>query len=312
MKVLVRPMEERDLEPGHAIYRSAFASFLKIDEAHIPDFNHVRSRYRANPRGAISAEINGELVGTMFAARWGSLAVVGPSTVRPTGWTGQAGKLMLERALALAAEWRCAHVAGFTFSNSPRHIDFFQREGIWPRFLTTVMTRSVRRPTGAPPPFRLMSSLAETERTQAIEACARLTHGLLAGMDLREELASVLRQGIGDILLTGPEGALEGMAVLHVGAESEGGTGNCYVKFGAVGADSAGAEAFERLLDAVEAYAAERKIPRMMLGMNLAHSEAYRILLRRGMLTSQMGVALHGGDDPLYKRPGLFVIDDWR
>jgi hypothetical protein len=35
-------------------------------------------------------------------------------------------------------------------------------------------------------------------------------------------------------------------------------------------------------------------------------------MLARGFRTGILGVAMHRGNDPVYHRPGLWVLDDWR
>ena len=69
---------------------------------------------------------------------------------------------------------------------------------------------------------------------------------------------------------------------------------------------------FEHLLDACEAFAAERGLTRLDAGVNLARHDAYRIMLARGFGTLLQGVAMHKGNDPIYNRPEVCLIDDWR
>lgn len=50
----------------------------------------------------------------------------------------------------------------------------------------------------------------------------------------------------------------------------------------------------------------------MVAGVNLAHEEAFRQLRARGYTTGLLGVAMHRNNDPIYHRPGLWILDDWR
>jgi hypothetical protein len=47
------------------------------------DAQYVRTRFRAAPDCAWVAELGGEVVGPVFAARWGTLGFFGPLTTHP-------------------------------------------------------------------------------------------------------------------------------------------------------------------------------------------------------------------------------------
>ncbi|MGH3869388.1 MAG: hypothetical protein ACRDQ4_25430 [Pseudonocardiaceae bacterium] len=95
-----------------------------------------------------------------------------------------------------------------------------------------------------------------------------------------------------------------GFAVCHVGPGSEADTGRYFVKFAAAN--------FERLVEACERFAAHRGAARLVVGMNTARRDAYRILLQRGFTADLIGVTMHRPDEPGYSRPDAYVIDDWR
>jgi len=88
MSVTVRPLRERDLDDADRIFRLAFGTFLGLPDPSRfgGDTDFIRSRWRANPEGVFAAEIDGTLVGSNFATRWGSFAFFGPLTVRPDLW----------------------------------------------------------------------------------------------------------------------------------------------------------------------------------------------------------------------------------
>jgi hypothetical protein len=58
--------------------------------------------------------------------------------------------------------------------------------------------------------------------------------------------------------------------------------------------------------------AGEVGMSNVLVGVNMAHHGAYRLLVARGYRTEIQGVAMHKGNDPGYRRPGSYVIDDWR
>ena len=53
-------------------------------------------------------------------------------------------------------------------------------------------------------------------------------------------------------------------------------------------------------------------MPNLLIGVNLAHQEAYEELVARGYRTVIQGVAMHRHNDPGYCRPGVYILNDWR
>jgi hypothetical protein len=100
------------------------------------------------------------------------------------------------------------------------------------------------------------------------------------------------------------------VALCHIGHGTEAGDGVLFVKFAAV--QPGAATDFERLLDAVEALAAERGVQRIAAGVNSGRRDAHRRMLARGFRAGLVGVAMHRPDSPGTLRPDLYVIDDWR
>jgi hypothetical protein len=122
----------------------------------------------------------------------------------------------------------------------------------------------------------------------------------------------VASQELGDTVLLWDDAGLAGLAICHHGAGTEGGSGNCYVKFGATRPGPKAAHEFRRLLDACEALAQERGLSRLTAGVNTARHEAYGILRENGFRAEIQGVAMHRPNEPGYSRPGVYLIDDWR
>jgi hypothetical protein len=88
MNVLVNPLPKTDLAEADRIFRIAFGTFLGLPNPteFFGDADYVRTRWVADPSAAFGAYIADELVGSNFAARWGSVAFFGPLTVRPDHW----------------------------------------------------------------------------------------------------------------------------------------------------------------------------------------------------------------------------------
>ena len=71
-------------------------------------------------------------------------------------------------------------------------------------------------------------------------------------------------------------------------------------------------DAFDRLLNAIESFAASQDCQVLEVGVNLSRIEAYQAMLQSGFRTLTQGVAMHRPNQPLYNRPGVYVLDDWR
>ena len=313
LSITVRPLREDELGEADRIVRLAFGTFLGLPDplAFMGDAGFARTRWRADPAAALAAEVGGELVGSNFAANWGSFAFFGPLTVRPDLWDRGVARRLLEPTMALFEQWGTRHAGLFTFPHSPKHLGLYQTFGFWPRFLTPVMSKAVGG-AGGTTGWSRYSEAPERERERVLGACRELTDAIYDGLDLAGEIRSVQAQGLGETVLLDGGGRLDGFAVCHCGPGTEAGSGTCYVKFGAARPGPGAAEAFERLLEACEALAAFRGLSRIVAGVNTARGDAYRRMLARGYRADLVGVAMERPEEPGYNRADVYVIDDWR
>ncbi len=312
-EIEVRALREPDLPAATRIMQLAFGAFLgAADPARfMADRNFVQSRWRADPSAALAAVIDGEVVGSNLATRWGSVGYFGPLTVAPDRWDRGVASRLLEPTLDLFAAWNVTHAGLFTFPHSPKHVALYQKFGFWPRYLTAVMSRPASEPPAHAACLRY-SEIAPADRPAALDACRRLSALLYDGLDLEREVQAAADQSLGDTVLLGDPGRLDGFAVCHCGAGSEAGAGRCFVKFGAARPGPGSAERFDRLLAACLSLAASRGLLHLDAGVSLARVEAYRALRAAGFRTVIQGVCMHRPHEPGYHRAGLFVIDDWR
>ncbi|HYM69701.1 MAG TPA: GNAT family N-acetyltransferase [bacterium] len=311
--LLIRPLQEHDLPAADRILRLAFGTFIgHPDPPKLwPGKDYIRTRWLADPTAAFGAELDGDLVGSNFATRWGSVGFFGPVTVHPDLWDQGVARRLLDPVVALFARWGIAHAGLFTFPHSPKHIHLYQKFDFWPRYLTGIMSKSV---TGLAPVrgSARYSELSKDEQGAQLAACRDLADAIYPGLDLEREIRAVADQGLGDTVLVRDDAGLAGFAVCHCGAGTEAGDGACYVKFAAARPGPTAARSFDGLLDACEALAAARNMSRLVGGVNLARHEAYRRMIARGFRTDSQGVTMHRPNDPCYNRPGVYLIDDWR
>ena len=311
--VVVRPMREADLDAADRIFRLAFGTFTRLPDPlqFGGDSDHVRGRFRTEPTGAFVAERDGEVVASNLMVRWGSAGFFGPLSVRPDLWGDKIAQRLMDVTMQRFADWGTAHIAFFTFAESPKHIALYAKFGFHPRFLTALMARAVSA-TPAPAPI-VVSALSESERRGCLADARRLTGTLFDGLDVGSEITALMTTGLGDtVLVRDRGGALRGLATCHVGAGSEAGSDTCFVKFGAVPVGPTAAADFDALVDACEAFAAARGLRTLLAGTSLAREGAYKRMQARGFRTVMQGVGMHRPNEPGWSRPEVWAMDDLR
>jgi hypothetical protein len=313
MDARVRALEERDLAEADRIMRLAFGTFLGMPDPMqmFGDADIAGTRFRADPGAALAADVDGKLVGSNFAANWGSFGFFGPLSVDVGLWNKKVAQRLMEPTCELFAKWNCTHSGLFTFSHSAKHAALYQKFDFWPRFLTPIMSKQVG-PVGRTVKFVRYSELTTAQKKEALAACRETTNKIYDGLDLSVEIWSVDQQRLGDTLLLFDDSKVSAFAICHVGKGSEAGSGTCYVKFGAALPGPSAVTNFEQLLDACESHAAAGGVDNLETGTNMARQETYRILLGRGFKTFLQGVAMQKSDEAGYNRPSVFVLDDWR
>lgn len=304
-----------DLDAADRVLSLAFGTIRSLPDpsSTFGDKDSVRTRFRAAPECAWVAELDDELVGSVFATRWGSFGFFGPLAVHPRLWDHRIGSRLLQPVLEAFARWGVRQAGLFTFAASPKHLGLYQKHGFWPGSLTVVTAKAVE--LHAQSSHTLVSKEMTDRRGLVLDEIRALTDQVFRGLDLGREVVAANEQGLGDtVLLRRVEGeALEGMAVCHCGAGSEAGSDTCYVKFAAVLPGDGAAERFEQLLDACEAFAAGSGLRRLVTGVDTGRLDAYRRLLARGFRTEQVGVSMWlRPSEPRLDTPADYVLDDLR
>jgi GNAT superfamily N-acetyltransferase len=310
---VVQRLREDQLTEADRIFRLAFGTFLRLADpiSFSGDADYVHTRWHANPQAALAAELDGELVGSNFATRWGSFAYFGPLSVRPDLWDRGVAQRLVAATIALFESWQLRHSGLFTFADSAKHVALYQKFGFAPRFLTAITTKIVQAAV-MPGGVQRFGALAPAARPSMLAECRALTGQIFPGLDLAREIEAVREQKLGDTLLLADGDVLTGFAVCHCGAGSEAGGGSCYVKFAAVRSGSHALRALDRLLTACHALAAERGLKRVVVGVNTARAEAYQHLRAQRYRTEIQGVAMQRPNEAGFNRSDVYVLDDWR
>ncbi|MGH2347126.1 MAG: GNAT family N-acetyltransferase [Chloroflexota bacterium] len=312
--VTIRQLRQEDLASADRVFRLAFGTFLGLPdpEQFGADFAQIASRWTADPTRVFAAEADGRLVGTSVASNWGSVGFLGPITVMPEFWDEGVGTFLMAPVMQRFTAWGNRHLGLLTFPHSPKHIHLYEKFGFFPRFLTPILGREVGPHTSAATGWSAYSTLAESERAQAIAACRAVADAVYDGLDVTCEIEAVQGQGLGDTVLLHAGSQVTGFAVCHCGEGTEAGKDVCYVKFGAVQPGAAAGPRFTRLLSACEALAGSRGMTRLSAGVNLGCEEAYRHMRKSGFRTDFIGVALQQPNEAGYHRPDRYVLSDWR
>ena len=267
---VIGPLAEHDLPKAQRIFRLAFGTFLGAPEPETfwSDRDYLYGRWRAPHVAAFGAVLDGELVGSNFATKWGSVGFFGPIAVRANLQEHGIGQALLAATMDQFDAWGTRHTGLFTFAHSAKHVALYQKFGFHARFLTAIMSAPVRSGHTIAGWSRY-SALSDAGKDEALRASTQVTDTLYPGLDLSEEIRTMHAQDLGDtVLVDGPDG-LAAFAICHYGPRSEAGAGACFVKFGAVRDTPTAEQDYLRLLDACEALAVAVGMPNLLAGANL-------------------------------------------
>jgi len=313
MSLAIRPLEEADVQAADKVRRLAFGTHFGLPDplSFSGTSRLVESRRRTWPDGALVAEKDGAIVGAAISSRWGRLGIFGPLSVHPEHWRGGIAHSLLEASMPVYDRWDCSAVGLFTFPASVTHIGLYQRYGFWPRSLTAIMNRPVTAPSPVPQ-ARPLSAMSAAEQQEAIAQCAALTSQLYAGMDLRDEIATVIAHPTADAIVLIDGSTIAGFVICHFGLGSETDTGVVYAKFAAARPGLKAARDFQRLIDAANDFAHRKGAAKINAGVNMGAMEAYRLMMAAGFRTALQGIAMHRPWIEIYDRPDVFALEDWR
>ena len=304
-------LKKDEVEEAARILRLAFGTFLGVPNPleFMSDRDLLTPRWRSSHVKVLAARDGGRLIGSNVVTRWGSFGFFGPLTVLPEYWDRGVAQRLLEATMEIFERWGLRHTGLYTFAHSTKHVALYQKFGYWPRYLTAIMTGPSEAKDAETP--TLLSSMRKSQREEAIQACARLTHKIDKGLDLTGEIRALLAQRTGDAVVRYAGRVLDGFAICLNGPGSEGGEKTCYIKFGAARGGSGAGERFDRLLDACEGFASSRHAT-IEAGVNLAREDAYRRMRSRGYRVAMQGVAMQRPHADGFNRAEAYVIDDWR
>jgi len=127
--LIIPPLEGADVAAADRVMRVAFGTMIGLPDPAVSlgDASYVRNRWQAAPGAAFVAELDGQVVRSNFATRWGSLGLFGPVTTRPDLWDhGIAGRL-IEPGMARFSEWQVRLAGLFTSPSRAKHLGLYHR-----------------------------------------------------------------------------------------------------------------------------------------------------------------------------------------
>jgi GNAT superfamily N-acetyltransferase len=310
---IARPMVEADLKEAQRIVRRAFGTFLGVPDLDTfwTDFDYIYGRHGAGHTRSFAIDHDGQLAGSNFATRWGSVGFFGPLSIHPDFWDRGLAQPLVAAVSDAFDEWGLSHAGLCTFPHSTKHIHLYQKFGFHPRFLTPIMAAPAK--AGTLPEYSRYSALAADGREAAEAASFALTDEIYPGLDLRGEIRTVAARELGDTLLLwdGPS-RLGAFAICHWGPASEAGADTLFIKFGVARSGPGAGDRFAALLDAAGALAASVGMGHVLAGINAGRADAYKGMMARGFRARVNVVTLHRPNEPGYSRPDVYALDDWR
>jgi len=304
----VRPLQESDLSRAEEIIKISFSKQLGYPDPALFGNGAVwTTRFRTDPDGVFGAEIDGELVGVIFAIAWGSFGFFGPLCVLPDYWGQGVAQKLLKPIMDYFKTRKVTHSGLFTFSNSPKHICLYQKFGFEPRFLTATLIKKVPAEKSNRE-WLAYCSLPPEQKAPWLDSARALTGFIYKGLDVEREIQTVEHFDIGETVFVRSGSDVSGIAVCHTGAGSEAEQGGVYIKFAAAKDE----ESFSRLIESCESMAQEKNAQIIVTGVNTARVEAYKDLLSRDYAIRTLGVAMEQHGSTGFNCAGVYVLDDWR
>lgn len=317
LDVTIGELKEEDLPEASRIVRLAYGTREGLPDPMqvFGDRDFFSNRWRAHHDRVLGAFLSGNVVGSNVVSRWGTFGWFGPLAVRPDLWDKGIASRLLDRTMEMFSRWGTTHHGLTTSPGSPKHLGLYGKFGFHARFLTPIMKKRVAMSNGKyrPTSFETFSGLmSDQEKHQILGELMELSDRIYPGLDLSDAIIAVARLGLGDTIVVKDGSTTVGFAVCQHGAGTEGGAGNCYVKFGAVQPGTLSDGRFDNLISAIEGYAVVQGLTTVEAGVNLGRRRAYKLMIDHGYQTEIIDVAMEKPNTEGFNREDVLVIDDWR
>jgi GNAT superfamily N-acetyltransferase len=306
--------EERDIEALNRLFAEAFTDRYRRDGlvgVRVPPLNPRVWTYALRDAGdgaMVWRDEDGRLVAFNVAHRCGCEGWMGPLAVRVDRQGSGIGKTIVRAATDWLLDRGVTTLGLETMPRTVENIGFYARLGFVPGHLTLTMTRelAVRRRGGAVP--ALLSRLDGVVRAETLAAARTFAESLAPGYDFTREIELTAQLGLGDTVLVSGSGGLAAYALWHTASlAAERSTDELRVlKLAARDAD-----AFERVLAAVEACAAHAGLRRIAIRCQSRFEGAFRTLMARGYQVRWTDLRMHLEGYPERPVPEGVLFSNW-
>lgn len=301
----------RDIDPLNRVFAEAFTDRYSRDGlvgVRVPQLNPLVWRYALDDAGdgaMIWRDAEGHLVGFNMVHRSGAEGWMGPLAVRPDRQGEGLGSLMVRTGVEWLQSQGAETIGLETMPRTVDNIGFYSRIGLVPGYLTVTMVHDVPRR----PPMAGESLGAGAGAEQRIAECRWLTDELLAGVDFTREIELTRELAIGDVTLVRDGGEVAGFALWHSAPLAAGRPKDELRVLKLVARSPA---AFERLLDALPAAAAQERVARVAIRCQTEFAPAYLRLVARGYRVHWTDLRMTLLDYPQrLPRSGAVVMSNW-
>jgi GNAT superfamily N-acetyltransferase len=306
--------EERDIDALNRLFAEAFTDRYRRDGlvgVRVPPLNPRVWTYALRDAGdgaMVWRDEDGRLVAFNVAHRCGCEGWMGPLAVRVDRQGSGIGKTIVRAATDWLLDRGVSTLGLETMPRTVENIGFYARLGFVPGHLTLTMTRelAVRRRGGAVP--ALLSRLDGVVRAETLVSARTVAESLAPGYDFTREIELTAQLGLGDTVLVSGSGGLAAYALWHTASlAAERSTDELRVlKLAARDAD-----AFERVVGAVEACAAHAGLRRVAIRCQSRFEGAFRALMARGYQVRWTDLRMHLEGYPERPVPEGVLFSNW-
>ena len=292
------PVTEHDLGALNRLFSDAFTDRYRRDGlvgVRVPQLNPQVWRYAlrdAREGAMLWRDEHDDIVAFNIAHRSGDEGWMGPLAVRPDRQALGLGQVVVQAAIAWLQERRVVTIGLETMPRTVDNIGFYSRLGFLPSCLTITVTGDARARAGRARYARL-GELDAAERRAGLNACRQALAAVGLGCDYGRELELTLDLALGDAILLPADGGVTAFALFHAAplAEARPADELRVLKLFARSADD-----YERLVGALESYAAKLRMRRVAIRCQVSFPAAYEALIRRGYRVrwTDLRMYLHG------------------
>lgn len=297
-----------DIEPINRLFTDAFTDRYARDGltgVRVPPLSPAVWRYAIETAGAgamLWRDEDGRLAAFNMCHRSGVEGWMGPIAVRADRQGHGLGTAAVETGIRWLLHGNAQVVGLETMPRTIENIGFYSRIGFVPRHLTISMIREAAR---ARVPRERVS---RGKVARAADLCHALTARLMPGLSFRQELTLTSEHELGDTTLVLRRGDPVAFAIWHATPLAVGRERDELRVLKLVALDL---EAFDHILAALEADAAEERLRRVAVRCQTQHEAAWRALVQRGYRAHWTDLRMTLPEHPERALTGGVVFSNW-